>query len=423
MKKLFFLLLANPVVFLMQAKSQSFDFPQSYSGKEGQLQFLSKDGLSENDGGVSAIYSVPNYQCANEITPTIEIVNYGSNLLTAALIKYSIDSQSPSYYEWQGSLEPGAVELIEFETIEVTSGPHVFEVSIIEANGLADINGGNNDDLVHFYIIGSSTQAPMVQQFASAILPEGYFVENTDTFGWKMYTQVIDPGLHNYMLQMPFFNCNAGIVNTVYMENVDLASITTAALSFDVAYRYYENSGLTNYDMLSVEISDDCGVIWNTLYQKEKDELATLPPSGTGDYFPHQEDEWRTETVDLGEYVGNSNIMIRFKAISGHGNNLYIDNLKIASTVGLDDSEIQPAAVAVYPNPANCYVRFEYFGETTDHCRVRVFDIFGKEYFTGAFKGKSNFNLDTALWPPGPYFSVLDNGTAKTVCAKFMVNH
>jgi hypothetical protein len=173
MKKLFFLLLASPVVFTLQSRAQAFDFPQSGIMKDGQLQFLSKDGFSENDGGVSAIYSVPNYQCSGEITPTVELVNYGSNLLTAALLKYSIDSQTPSYLEWQGSLEPGAVELVEFETIEVTAGPHVFAVSILEANGLADINGGNNDDLVNFYIVGISTPAPMFQQFETSILPDG----------------------------------------------------------------------------------------------------------------------------------------------------------------------------------------------------------------------------------------------------------
>jgi hypothetical protein len=86
-------------------------------------------------------------------------------------------------------------------------------------------------------------------------------VENADTYGWKMYTQVKEFGYLNHMLQMPFFNCNAGIVNMAYMKNLDLSSINAAEMTFDIAYRYYENSGLTNYDKLLVQVSDDCGVL------------------------------------------------------------------------------------------------------------------------------------------------------------------
>ena len=423
MKKLFFWLLASPVVFTLQAKAQAFDFPQSDIMKEGQFQFLSKDGFSENDGGVSAIYSVPNYQCSGEITPTVELVNYGSNLLTAALLKYSIDAQTPSYLEWQGSLEPGAVELVEFETIEVAAGPHVFAVSILEANGLADINGGNNDDLVDFYIVGISTPAPMFQQFETSSLPEGYFVENADTYGWKMYTQVKEFGNLNHMLQMPFFNCNAGIINMAYMENLDLSSIDAAELTFDIAYRYYENSGLTNYDKLLVQVSDDCGVYWSTLYEKEKDELATLPPSGAGDYFPSQANEWRTETIELNDYIGNSNVMIRFKAISGHGNNLYIDNIKVGSTVGYYDPAVQQIVMDAYPNPADTYFSIAFTGEYANNCHISVYDVFGKKHYEAPVNGNLKFNLSTATWPSGHYFLFIKDVKDRMHCSKFIVSH
>ncbi|MEO6166888.1 MAG: T9SS type A sorting domain-containing protein [Chitinophagales bacterium] len=423
MRNLFLFLLSSPGFFWQQVNAQSFDREQPGISDNHNALFISKDFFNENDGGVSAIYSVPNYQCTGYISPSVEIVNYGSNELTNALIKYFVDSQSPQYFEWEGSLEPGAVDLIEFDAIEVTAGSHKLTVSIVEANGLADINGGNNDGLIDFYIVGTSIPSPVSQQFEAAVLPEGYFVQNDDENGWKMYTQEKEFGNNNYMLQMPFFYSNTDNINDAYIKNLDLSVAGNAVMNFDVAYRYYQNSGLTNFDKLLVQASADCGSSWDVLYEKEKDELATLPPSGAGDYFPIDENEWRTETIYLDNYLGNSNVMIRFEAISGHGNNLYIDNLKISSTVGINEPNDNSSGLKLYPNPASDHVNIEFSHHPGVNAMIMVSNSIGQQIFSSMVPFEVPFYIQTVTWPDGLYLVKVLNQEKMEGISKLLVIH
>lgn len=422
MKNLFFLLLVNPVFFIQQVHAQAFGAEDAGITRDDHWHFVSKDGIIENDGGVSAIYAVPSYQCVGEISPSVELLNYGSNELTNALLKYSIDEEVPNYFVWEGSLLPGETDVIAFNTIEVPAGDHIFTVSIVEANGLADLNGGNNEGLINFYIVGNSEPVPMEEQFNMPALPDGYFIENTDAFGWKIYTQELPFGNLNHMLQMPFFNCNAGIVNMAYIQNLDLSAVSASALHFDVAYRYYQNSGLTNFDRLFVEVSEDCGGIWKVVYDKQKDELATLPPSGAADYFPVESSEWRTESIDLTDFSGFSNVMIRFNAFSGHGNNLYIDNLKISSTVGINSPLAVPAVLDIYPNPADVSVLLKVSSDHYGNFRFMIADQLGRIKFQTANTSNAISEVNLETWPSGLYHVLLYEGDIMLQQKSMMIN-
>ncbi|MEP7128895.1 MAG: T9SS type A sorting domain-containing protein [Chitinophagales bacterium] len=424
MKRLFIFLLSSTVFFAQQTHAQSF--PELLPGvsKGSSDLFISNFFENENDGGVSGIYAVPDYQCTGYINPSVEIINYGSNLLSAALIKYTVDSELPQYLTWEGSLETGEADVIEFDQIQVSAGFHQLAVTIVESNGLADINGSNNDGLVDFYIIGSSISAPVSQPFETVILPEGYFVENEDEFGWKMYSQEKELGDNNYMLQMPFFYSVAENIYYAYIKNLNLLNQGSAVLNFDVAYRYYQNSGLINYDKLQVEVSVDCGAFWNVVYDKEKDDLATLPPSGASIYYPVADDEWRTETVNLDDYAGNTNVMIQFKATSGHGNNLYIDNLKISSTVGLEEVANANETLLLYPNPADDLTMIDLPSSSqSSGAAIQVYNSAGQLIHQFKVPRESPATLNTTELPAGLYLiRLFDQGALKGM-SKLTVIH
>lgn len=421
--KTYFICLTFSIAFIIeQSYAQSFTEEQPIMGEGQSDVFELKDFDSENDGGVFAIYAVPDYQCTNILNPSVEIVNYGSNVLSAALIKYAVDSQSPQYLSWQGNLEPGETDVIEFNEIQVEAGPHQLIVSIIEANGLADINGNNNDGQVDFYIIGTSIPVPVEQVFEESGFPDGYFVENEDENGWKMYTQEMELGDNDHMLQMPFFYSNAGNVYNVYMKNLNLSDVGSADLSFDVAYRYYRNSGLTDFDELQVQASANCGSNWDVLYDKEKDSLATLLPSGAGIYYPLMENEWRTDMVNLDQYIGNANMMIRFVAISGHGNNLYLDNLKITSTVGIGEI-MHNSTMQLYPNPANDFVTIRFLNNQSWHRSLLIYNSMGQEIYRLPVHGNEPITVTTSELPSGLYLLKSVVGKEIAPVSKLLVAH
>src|SRR6185369_14524950 len=103
-----------------------------------------------------------------------------------------------------------------------------------------------------------------------------------------------------------------------------------------------------------VLVSTDCGTTYTQVYSKTGTTLATAPDVG-GNFTPNAT-QWRTETVDLSAYVGQANVMIKFEVFVNLGNNLYLDNIWIDQTVGIQ--EISSHSISVYPNPASGSVHF-----------------------------------------------------------------
>lgn len=379
--------------------------------------------LSENDGGVSGINSVPSYQCASTIAPSFEIVNYGSNILTNAVLEYFIDSNNPDLYLWEGSLEPGAIDTIQLNPIQVSAGYHLLTISILTANGSIDINGDNNDGLVNFYVVGTSIPSPVSENFAVNSLPEGYFVENGDGGPtWSLLQKDYQAGPSDYMMQMHFYYSNAGNVDEFYLKNIDLSNSFQAIMDFDVAYKYYKNSGIEKYDELKLLVSSDCGNDWTVLYDKEKDDLSTVSPDDI-EFIPSSASQWRTETVDLSEYSGNSNVMLRFEAISGHGNNLYVDNLSISSLTGISETQNQLALLQIFPNPADDYALITCKDMPGEHPVIRVNNLIGQNIYDGPVVTSSTVEMNTLDWPQGIYLVNAFNGAVLIGSGKLVVAH
>ena len=104
----------------------------------------------------------------------------------------------------------------------------------------------------------------------------------------------------------------------------------SAQISFDVAYAAYNASYI---DGLEVLLSSDCGITWNSLYLKTgltvgPGNLPTAPPT-TSNFTPTSA-QWRNETINLDQYIGEPSVRIAFRNLPAYGNNLYIDNINIS---------------------------------------------------------------------------------------------
>ncbi len=387
------------------------------------LIYSKNKDLFENDGGVASIISVPTYQCITYIVPSVEIINYGSNTLTNAVIGYFIDSDPPDFFTWEGSLPPGAIDTIQFSSIQVNAGPHILTVSIVTANGLLDINSGNNNGLLDFYIVGSSIPAPVYETFTTYDLPEGYFIENFDGEAtWSLLERTDQLIPEDYMLQMHFFYSNSGNVDEFYLKNIDLSNMADATLSFDLAYTYYTNTGVEYADELKVLASADCGTNWNTIYHKMKDELATVPADDI-EFIPVSSSQWRTDFVDLTSYLGYSDVMFRFEAISGHGNNLYLDNLNISATTAINEFNTLTESLEILPNPANSFFTISYHSLMEEPVSVIVSNLTGQIVYRGIIPSSHKTYLNAVDIPEGVYLVSVFNNTILLGYEKVHVIH
>jgi PKD repeat protein len=178
---------------------------------------------------------------------------------------------------------------------------------------------------------GTGISLPISEGFTTATFPPTNWslinTNNSPTTWVRSATVGNAPTAGNSMV-FDNFNYNDGDDDQVRLPGVNLTGYSTSQLQFDVAYAPYNT---TSYDGLEVLVSTNCGATWLSVYMKSNTTLATAAAT-TASFVPTTA-QWRTETINLTPYVGNSKVIVSFKNLSGYGNNLYVDNINLTGVV------------------------------------------------------------------------------------------
>jgi len=178
-------------------------------------------------------------------------------------------------------------------------------------------------------VSGTGAALPLSEGFVSGTFPPaGWSITNlNNSTTWVRSTAAGNiPTTGNSMM---FDNANiddTGDSDLVVLKALDFSSLSTAQLKFDVAYARYD---ATYFDGLQVTVSAGCGTTSSTIvYNKSGSTLATAPDYSSNVFTPTAA-QWRTETVDLTPFIGNSKVVVSFKNIAGYGQRLFVDNINL----------------------------------------------------------------------------------------------
>ncbi|MEL1245624.1 M43 family zinc metalloprotease [Flavobacterium sp. DGU11] len=160
-----------------------------------------------NDGSLN-IQGV-NPGCGSTFAPKVVLKNTGNTTLTAAVINYYIDAQSPATYNWTGSLASNQQATIQLPEFTVASGDHTFNVAINNVNGMADQAPANDHKSQAFTIVGAYNTAAVIVTIM------------TDDFGEETLWAIVDGNENPIAANIDF---NTGEFNT-YGSN-ELHTIT-----------------------------------------------------------------------------------------------------------------------------------------------------------------------------------------------------
>jgi PKD repeat protein len=172
-----------------------------------------------------------------------------------------------------------------------------------------------------------NTSYPIAEDFESgAYLSNWLFSNPSGNDNWQISNTASANGVGSKSLFFNNFDSTynqTGIKTAFISPKFNFSSNQFAYLTFDVAYARFSNYS----DTLSVSISTDCGASYSTLWKRGGLSLATAPDAN--DLFTPTSNQWRTEQLSLGALNGFSNVQFKIENISGWGNALYIDNIKI----------------------------------------------------------------------------------------------
>lgn len=346
--------------------------------------------------------------CLTEFAIEVKVVNQGKTVIDSFDIEYGIVGGTPDIYKWTGSLDYGDEAIVLLPAITLPAG----EVDIYAE--VQNPNGGVNESDMGTYVEGTIipvngyTAVPATQDFTAVTFPPtDWALVSDDALKW---VRANVGGFAQSPLgaaKIEFYNSPGGAIDIMYMNGLDFSSMASAQLTFSLSHARYSSSYSDN---LRVDVSSNCGQTWTTVYNKSGALLATVATYVTSAFTPTTAAQWRTETIDLNGFAGQSEVLIRFKAVSGFGNNLYIDDINI----GLNTAEVSSFDVdnsmVVYPNPATEQVHVGFVMMNTGDVQIRIYDISGKIVWSSNETlpvGEHTVSVGTTQWPAGIYNVVI----------------
>ncbi|MBL7888863.1 MAG: PKD domain-containing protein [Bacteroidia bacterium] len=275
--------------------------------------------------------------------PTADFTANRTNICVGDCINFTdLSTGTPTAWSWSF---PGAVTTtssVQNPTNICYNTAGTYNVTLTATNG----NGSSPITKTAYITVSGVSALPLVEGYENAtFVPANWFLNNPDAdMTWARVSNANGPsaaGTSSAMMDnaTPATSI-AGTIDEMQTPKYSFAGLSSATLTFDVAYARYN---ATYFDSLIVLISTNCGSTWSRVYAKGGTGLATAPDNSTSLFVPTGATQWRTETVNLNSYVGQANVMLSFQNKSGWGQALYLDNINLsgASTA---------AAVAITSN-------------------------------------------------------------------------
>ncbi|MEY4140958.1 MAG: hypothetical protein RL110_329, partial [Bacteroidota bacterium] len=212
---------------------------------------------------------------------------------------------------------------------------------------VTDGSGQSDSDTLTVTVTQYTLPGIIQEGFEGNFLPLGWSIENQDNGG----TWTGSPTVGGYSASAKsakFDNYNIDSQGSLddLIFNIDGNQLVNQPLlTFDVAYCRW---GGGYSDSLFVGVSTDCGASYQYVYYRGGENLATAPDFQSE--FVPSANQWRTDTVNLTAWAGQSNVQVAFRNKGDWGNILYLDNINIGSNVGLAEAPLTQTPI-VFPNP------------------------------------------------------------------------
>ncbi len=327
----------------------------------------------------AASYGKGIWETALEQQPTTPIAQATVNKLnslsycvtdTLQFEDYSIINHNGATWNWtfqDGT--PATSNIRNPKVFFANEGTHQVVLTIKDA--------ANNIDKDTIYVTNSSYAFPQVvnEGFQNEFVPNGFTINDFSSVGtWSLNTTVGGFGNSTQSTYFNNYSIDCGGNPSDFRFYANLSSSTSSYLKFDVAYAEYS----PNYsDTLEVLISKDCGVTFTSVYKKGGDDLATSPDNSE-EFFPTAT-EWRTDSINVANYLGNPKCIVAFRNIGRYGNNIFVDNINLNASGPSSIPTIHNENVlGIYPNPISEKIDIQIYDPNNIANYITVYNMEGK---------------------------------------------
>ena len=291
--------------------------------------------LADLDLGIKSIAAPVQSDCNANVTPRVEIRNYGSNTINSYSISFLINGSLVETKEFNNSLSAAATSIASFSPIlldsDISNEVQFEIISVNESSDGNDLNDSKSQTIAPF----TSIEPPYFEDFETN---QNYFriTETGETSNWTFVNAPFESP-DNQAAMAPFFNqtTNFGVKDMLLTQTLDLSGLASAQLTFQYAYASRLQEGTSDYylDGLIVAVSTDCGAEFtrqNVIFERYGSSLETYGSSNS-DYYPLNHAHWDEVTLNITRFAGQPEVQVAIIGVNGGGNNLFVDDLSISN--------------------------------------------------------------------------------------------
>jgi Secretion system C-terminal sorting domain len=343
--------------------------------------------------------------CSGGVSMNVRLFNASTVPMTSATLEVSVNSVVVQTVPWTGNLATYAYTTVNITGVTGPVGANTAVITVTNVNGGADTRAANNSTSIPFTIYSNVGGPAVTQAFPSAVFPpSGWTLTNGGSGATWTYSTAGFNGAGS--AKMDFYNAPAGEVDVLSLPPMDFTNYSSASLTFDRSHKMYASSGYN--DNLKVRVSTNCGSSWTNALNLTDPALANVAGyTGNVEWVPALSTDWAAQNVVLNSYLGNSNVIIKFEALSGYGNQLYIDNVNVNLVTSTGNIVTIPVKFELYPNPAATQTTVTLqLGKTSD-VTVNVVNTLGQvvqsTFTPGMSAAEHTFTINTEKLTPGVY--------------------
>ena len=330
--------------------------------------------------------------CDDEASVEVEITNNGAATIGSFDLEYSINGGAVQTKSYSGSLNTNASTTMSFD-VTLEDG-----LNVISFSRFQNVKDDNDDLLINptasgflskpagatATVAASGQEAPIEDDFEGVNpqdAPEKFhIVETNGEFPYVVANTVFqnvteDLGGFGESDQSLFFPLGyntvaPGSAFSVISDNYDLSGFEKAELQF--VYSYGSLTGNDNSEF-TVDVSTDCGETWDNIYDEKGEDINNSGIDAASLIFP-DDDEWNKVKLDMTDYIGAAEVMVRFRLVKDQTNTMYIDDVTMKNAI-LSVDELSSNEVTLFPNPASDIVTLENAGTNAS---VELIDVNGR---------------------------------------------
>lgn len=361
---------------------------------------VTSSNLLAYDLGIRRIDNVSTVTCSDNLSPTLNIRNFGYERITSFELSISLNGVSFVENFENLSIDSGESDEFVLDLDDLTEGKNELFFEILSINETSDEQLDNNDFAYTVNINNSLDTIPIRETFDDGM--NGWLISEVNDTPQLALTELT--GRNDVIKSTAYDFGTVGAQSFLVSPSLNTSNVKYGAIRFRLSHAIRPNFS----DNLKILLSNNCGVDYDIeVYNKNSSDMTTTISNEP--WSPEDDEDWTNEFIDISEHMIWNSLRVAMVFTNGQGNDLYIDDIEVLTSN--DPNQVIPEFnFLMYPNPADRVFHLSFKLPEKQTVNVRVLDMSGRTVINVDLEDVLNQKFDVITPTQKGFYMVVVSG-------------